>query len=148
MKHSSSPIEVPQWESLDLLASEQLGRICVIDQAGVPIAFPVNYALATIDGRRVVVLRVAPTSSIAQTHGPVSFEVDRVEPELGRAWSVIVRGPMRVADGPGLLPDSKPWAEVGRHRWLTLEIASISGRRFVPVPTNDTFAVEWQQSGV
>ena len=145
MKHGSSPIDVPRWESLELLASEQLGRICIIDGAGVPIAFPVNYVLATVDGRGVVVFRVAPTSSIAQSTGPASFEVDRVEPQLGRAWSVIVRGQLRGADGPGLLPDSKPWAEVGRHRWMTVEIESISGRRFVPVTVDDDFSVEWQQ---
>src|SRR5690349_18691394 len=122
---SRSLIDVPRWECFDLIASERIGRVCIIDRAGVPVAFPVNYAVATVGVGRMVVFRVEPTSSIAEAVGPASLEVDRIEPELGRAWSVIVKGRLREVYGPGLVPDPEPWADMGRHTWLALQIDSI-----------------------
>jgi nitroimidazol reductase NimA-like FMN-containing flavoprotein (pyridoxamine 5'-phosphate oxidase superfamily) len=135
--------EIPAWECLALVRHQQIGRVCIIDH-GVPLTFPVNYRLIGSDQESQVVIRTAPATLIGQYEGPASFEVDQIDVGQRRAWSVILRGKLRRISGAHELPDPEPWLADNRHQWLVLDVAAISGRRFVGVPTQDGFSVDWQ----
>jgi hypothetical protein len=135
--------EIVRSECLDLLRSEPVGRICVLEH-GFPIAFPVNYKLVDDDGEIRIVVRTAPDTTIGRYRGNVSLEVDRIALDAGRAWSVIVRGQLRrLLGAPGSV-DPEPLLKTGRSCWMTLDVEAISGRRFVVRRDAGEFAVEWQ----
>jgi hypothetical protein len=141
----ATPYELPEWESLELLEREAIGRLCVIEH-GYPLAFPVNYRLVREGGRTRVVLRTSPRSALARYEGKASLEVDRVDPERSAAWSVIVRGISRRVAGSHDFPDTVPLVE-GKFQWVVLDVIAISGRRFTARPAGDMFVVEWQAQG-
>jgi hypothetical protein len=76
--------------------------------------------------------------------GPASFEVDDIDVSSRSAWSVVLRGSIRASHANDHLPVPDPWRVDGRHAWLLLEIAAVSGRRFVAKQATDGFSVEWQ----
>lgn len=66
---------LPREECLRLLATQEFGRLAVVDD-GQPLVFPVNYA---VDGD-VVVFRADPGTKLAAASlGLVAFEVDDVD---------------------------------------------------------------------
>lgn len=136
-------VELPQWQSLDLLERETVGRLCIIEQ-GYPLAFPVNYRLVRDGDRTALVFRVSPRAGLARYEGRASFEVDHIEMQYGTAWSVIVRGTVRRVLGRHELPDTHPFVDDDRQQWLLLDVSAISGRRFQSKPAGDGFVVEWQ----
>jgi uncharacterized protein len=139
----ASRLELPRWESIDLLASETVGRLCVID-GGYPLAFPINYRVVhTADGTDIA-FRTAPQTAIARYEGLAALEVDQIDSERRNAWSVIVRGTLRRVHGAHDLPDTRPLLTVGRTQWMALHVTGVSGRRFVSRPAADGFIVEWQ----
>ncbi len=127
-------------ECMDLLTSDSVGRLCIIDH-DYPLAFPVNYRVAHDTAGDRIVFRTTPAGSMARYDGPSSLEVDRISPDREQAWSVIVRGRLRRSHGEADLPDSSPWVTEGRHQWLVLDIASISGRRFHGTTSADRSSV-------
>jgi hypothetical protein len=131
---------LPPAESLGLLRSEEVGRIC-IDLDGYPVAFPVNYVVDdTIDGARIVLL-TARRTVIGTYNGRASLEVDRFDLDAREAWSVIVRG--ELAPLAGRKPNESPRPLVSdRHHWMELTIVSVSGRTFAA--GRKRFAVDWQ----
>ena len=135
-------VEVPRHECLDLIRGEPVGRICILEH-GVPIAFPVNYKVTGEGGDVAIVLRTAPETGIGRYQGNASLEVDRIDLDAGRAWSVIVRGQLRPVLGEPAPIDPEPLLRTGRTRWMTLDVSAVSGRRFL-VRRDDEFAVEWQ----
>lgn len=138
--------DLPIWESVELLRSEHVGRMCVIDH-GFPLALPVNYHVLATDGGCQVVVRTGPSTIIGRYEGPASLEVDAIDEDTGEAWSVIVRGALRHVTGAHGLPDPGPWLD-GRHHWMVLASTAITGRRFVGRPAVDVFATEWQLRAV
>jgi len=141
---SGERYELSTWESMDLLGTSGIGRLCIIEQ-GFPLAVPVNYR---IDGESVgaqtVVVRTAPTTLIGRYEGPASLEVDEIDVDGGTAWSVIVRGTLRRVLGRHELPDPKPLLSEGRLQWMSMPVGAVSGRRFRLEAGEDRFAVEWQ----
>lgn len=136
--------ELSTWESMELLGTTGIGRLCIIDQ-GYPLAVPVNYRIdGDLGGAHTVVVRTAPTTLIGRYEGPASLECDEVDLIAGTAWSVIVRGNVRRVLGTHELPDPKPLLAEGRQLWLSMPVSSVSGRRFRIEPAEDEFAVEWQ----
>ncbi len=135
--------EIQAWECLALVRHHQIGRLCIIDH-GVPLTFPVNFKLTGNDQEGQIVIRTAPHTLIGQYEGPSSFEVDQIDVVQRQAWSVILRGKLRRIAGAHELPDPEPWLGDNRHQWVVLDVAAISGRRFVGVPAPDGFTVEWQ----
>ncbi len=140
---SAEHYEIPTWECLDLLRSESIGRICIIEH-GYPLALPVNYRIIGTQDASTVVIRTARDTMIGRYEGLTSLEVDEITLQDGTAWSVIVRGSLRRVIGGHSLPDPMPIITEGRYQWVTLDVASISGRRFITRPADDGFSVEWQ----
>jgi uncharacterized protein len=138
--------DIPLHECFDLLASTHVGRLCIIDH-GYPLAFPVNFRVVRNADASTVVVRVSPESSLARYEGLSSIEVDDINADGLRAWSVMVRGRLRRVYGAVDFPDTEPFVSDRRHQWLGLEVAVISGRRFRAVSSGDAFSVDWQTVG-
>jgi len=138
---SATPFNLPDWESLELIGHETVGRLCIIEQ-GYPLAFPVNFRLLRDVDRTQVVFRTVPHAAIGRYEGPASLEVDRIESNT--AWSVILRGELRRVIGRHQLPDTFPLIVENRHQYVILTVNSLSGRRFVSQPAPNGFVVEWQ----
>lgn len=122
------PRVLDREECLRRLAGEVVGRIAFSTPDG-PILLPVNYVLV---GDRVV-LRTAPDSAIARyARGRVAFEVDHIEPEHRRGWSVLIRGIAGLWPAGSPLPDDlvAPWVG-GPHDLLTVRIdpTEMTGRQ-------------------
>ena len=138
--------DLPKWECLDLVSATSVGRLCFLD-GDTPIAYPVSFKLQRSDVASSIVVRTGPDSRVANYTGPASFEVDEIDVEARTAWSVLLRGAVRRSHEPRELPVPEPWIADGRHAWLLLEVATVSGRRFVAHDTNDGFSVEWDLYG-
>jgi uncharacterized protein len=136
-------LDLPKHECIDLLNSESVGRLCIIDH-GYPLAFPVNYRLVQDKAGHRVVFRTSPDTSLARYEGLSSLEVDEISADRRRAWSVIVHGNLRRAHGETDLPDPRPLMSEGRHQWLVLDVSSMSGRRFRAEFADNRFSVDWQ----
>jgi nitroimidazol reductase NimA-like FMN-containing flavoprotein (pyridoxamine 5'-phosphate oxidase superfamily) len=126
-----------------LLASESVGRLCIIDH-GYPLAFPVNYRVVQDPAGDRIVFRTSPDGSLARYEGLSSLEVDSVSPDHQDAWSVIVHGRLHRSRNDAELPDTHPLITERRHRWLVLDVSAVSGRRFHGTPAADRFCVDWQ----
>lgn len=136
--------ELSTWESMELLGTIGIGRLCIIDQ-GYPLAVPVNYRIdGGAQGPHTVVVRTAPTTLIGRYEGPASLEVDQIDLADGTAWSVIVRGNVHRVIGTHELPDPHPILSEGRYQWMSMPMSAVSGRRFRMQPTDGEFSVEWQ----
>lgn len=111
-----------------LLATRRLGRLAFINRADQPLIVPVNYSL---DGRDVLIATgPGPKLQAAIRRDVVAFEVDAIDEETGRGWSVVVSGraqrePRAVGnlDG-GDRTGPRPWAPGPR-----LDVMRISGSR-------------------
>jgi nitroimidazol reductase NimA-like FMN-containing flavoprotein (pyridoxamine 5'-phosphate oxidase superfamily) len=142
----ASRFEVPQWECLELLGTETVGRVCVIEH-DYPLAFPVNYrVIRNADGTRIV-FRAAPRAVVGHYEGPASLEVDQIDTDRLNAWSVIVRGMLRRIRDEEELPDTRPLVSDRLDQWMSLDVSAISGRRFTSEATSDGFSVEWKPAG-
>jgi hypothetical protein len=137
--------EIPVWESFELLRSRTIGRLCIVEH-GYPIAVPINYRIVDADGRPTIVVRTAPDTMLGRYTGLASLEVDEIDLDRATAWSVIVRGGLQRAFGEHHLPDPRPLVGNDRGRWMTLEVAATSGRRFILRPAVDDYFVEWQST--
>lgn len=124
---------LPREECLELLASQDVGRLVVTD-GGRPLVFPVNYAM---DGDAPV-FRTAPGTKLwASARSPVAFEVDEIDRDSRTGWSVIVHGvaqEVTAFDRSDLqgrvygLP-VHPWAEGDKPVFVRVAPTLITGRR-------------------
>ena len=138
---NTTHVELPDWESLQLLGLTTIGRLCIIDH-GYPLAFPLNYRLLHDPTR--IVFRTNPSSAMGTYEGPASLEVDHIDLLAPSAWSIIVRGTLRRVVEHDELADTHPLVATGRFRWIVFDVARISGRRFTADARDDAFTVEWQ----
>jgi len=144
----ASPHELPRWECIDLLESQEIGRVCIVEHS-YPLAFPVNYRVTTGPDLPTIVFRTSPSAAIGTYTGQASFEIDVVDAARRNAWSVIARGTLRRGDERHWLVSPTPLVSEGRIQWMALTISSISGRRFVSKPVDDgAFAVEWESAAL
>jgi nitroimidazol reductase NimA-like FMN-containing flavoprotein (pyridoxamine 5'-phosphate oxidase superfamily) len=139
--NTTTRVELPEWESLELLGVTPVGRLCIIDH-GYPLAFPLNYRLLHDPTR--IVFRTNPDSALARYEGPASLEVDHIDLLTPSAWSIIVRGTLRRVVEHNELTETHPLVTTGRFHWKVLETTAISGRRFTAEQREDAFTVEWQ----
>lgn len=118
-------------ECLELLASQQVGRVIFNDQDG-PLALPVNYAFQD-EG---VVIATSPTSSLARwaPGRPVGFEVDEIDEFNETGWSVLVRGLAPALDVHLLDTDDQPnpWVDGDRTFLIRIPCLQVSGRYVLP----------------
>ena len=98
-------------ECVELLAGRSVGRLAVNIEGDGPLVTPVNYVWSG----SAVVFRTDPGTKLdALAHGPISFQVDEIDPIHRSGWSVLVRGTSRECNAFRVQP---PGARaVGRRR--------------------------------
>lgn len=124
-------IDFDESRSLELLATESLGRLVTVSQGRAEI-FPVNYALSpegklffrTAEGTKLASITVQPD---------VLFQVDHVDGDS--AWSIVVRGTARRLDSFTEINDAeeldlKPWVPTLKYNFVEITPEQISGRGF------------------
>ena len=125
--------ELTRAECFELLATEHLGRVAMVDDRG-PVVFPVHFVL----DRHTVVFRTGTGTklSAASLGRRVSFEVDQADPATRTGWSVLVRGEaVEVTDRAELtrlraLP-LEVWAPGARGHYVRILPSALTGRRIV-----------------
>ncbi|KQY64437.1 pyridoxamine 5'-phosphate oxidase family protein [Nocardioides sp. Root140] len=125
------PRELSPRECLELISSEEVGRVAVCTADG-PHIVPVNYVV--VDD--AIVFRTAPYSVLGTVgwSSPLAFEVDHLDPALRRGWSVVAAGPGEMlSDADALtalagMADLQPWAGGSRHLHIRLPWVSLTGR--------------------
>ena len=124
-------------ECRDLLETDCVGRVAFVTPAG-PRIVPVNYAVAG----SCLEWRTTAASEVA-VYGPgheVAFEVDNLDGERRRGWSVVAHGmceradasvpsPRRTAWAEMHGPGPRPWAGGDRPLLLRLPWRELTGRR-------------------
>jgi uncharacterized protein len=123
-------------QSLDLLASAQVGRV-VLSAHALPVAVPVNYVL---DGESVVFRSGGGLKlSAAQAGTVVAFQVDHFDSDLRMGWSVLATGIAHVLVDPVDMAQADQlgvptWVEpTDDMSYVRVELGSVSGRWLVPV---------------
>lgn len=125
-------VDLTAEECLDLLGTDVVGRLAFNTPRG-PSIVPVNYTVR----QDLVEVRTTSYSELA-TYAPgarVAFEVDHLDREHRRGWSVVVHGTCeRVVDESGAVfehpgGEPEPWA--GGHRTMILHVPTteVTGRR-------------------
>jgi len=124
-------------ECLALLKTVPLGRIVFTDQA-MPAVLPVNFSVW--DGALLIRTGAGSKLAAATRNAVVAFEVDEIDPDTGKGWSVVVVGRSSVVDHPAELAEAE---EVAPRSWIggqdhliRIAVGSISGRLICEVQTN------------
>jgi hypothetical protein len=121
-------------ECLRLLAvaakEDRVGRLAIADEQA-PLVVPLNFTY--YDGG--VLVRIGPGRLSELVPGSlVAFEVDRVDPGAGEAWSVLVRGLasalVPAAGSPGADAMPQPWVPEPGETVLFIRPDVVTGRRF------------------
>jgi uncharacterized protein len=123
---------LPAHECERLLRAGVFGRMVLSTPARAEIV-PVNYAVMG----DAILIRTAPDSLLdSHAHGAdLLFEVDQVDPERWRGWSVVARGRGERVDEDDLTgaerssPGPPPWVSGHRDVWIRLRWDELSGRR-------------------
>lgn len=130
MSADGTLVEIPREQCLELLRASFIGRVAVSVPGGAPLVFPVNFVL---DGE-IVVFRSDEGAKISALRvGPISFQVDFVDPVHRTGWSVLVQGmayeatPWEV-EHVGL----ESWVSGAKAHWVRIVPATITGRRITP----------------
>ena len=118
-----------------LLAAEEVGRNAFAGDDGYPVVLPVNYRL---DGA-FIVFRTAEGLKLERVPlRRVTFEVDRLDPSMRTAWSLLVCGhAMEVTTALGEPYESlrsaplASWVPGSKDHWVAVKIESITGRQIV-----------------
>lgn len=118
-------------ECYRLLGPRGIGRIAFGTASGLAV-LPVNYAVTA----RTIVIRTGSGSLIAgHADGPVSFEADHFDLELGQGWSVLVRGDAHRVLQPGEQRnlrenyDLRPWPAGDHDLYVRIVPTQLTGRR-------------------
>jgi hypothetical protein len=128
----NQPIDLPREQCERLLRSGIGGRVALSSPSG-PHIVPVNYSV--VDD--AIIIRTSPYSVLG-TYGRdsmLAFEIDQMDHERQRGWSVVARGRGEVVTDPEDLDhirhtwEPRPWAGGARSLYLRLRWTEISGRR-------------------
>jgi hypothetical protein len=130
-------------ECLRLLAvaakEDQIGRLAVTESQA-PLVVPLNFTFH--DG--LVLVRIGSGRLSELVPGSlVAFEVDRVEPRPGQAWSVLVQGlatALAPGDYPPGTPMPQPWVPEPGDQVLSIRPDVVTGRRFRLIPPDGASA--------
>lgn len=130
--------ELTKSECFQLLATEQLGRVAVVDYRG-PVIFPVNFVL----DRHTLVLRTDEGTKLdaAIKGSRVAFEIDGTDPATRTGWSVVARGEAVEVTDPAELARLRklplhPWVPGAKARYVRILPAVLTGRR-ITVPRRE-----------
>ncbi len=126
------PREMTEEECRQLLGAGGVGRVALSTPDG-PHIVPVNYAVHD----DAIVIRTTPLSVLG-TYGwkqRLAFEIDHVDHERWRGWSVVAAGPGERVEDPAELAalrafwDPRPWAGGQRLLWIRLRWDRLTGRQ-------------------
>lgn len=128
----SEPVELDQQTCLELLNGSMVGRVAVCTPDG-PHIVPVNYTV--IEGS--IVFRTTPYSVLGANAwvGRLAFEIDHLDYEARKAWSVVAHGRGEMVESAGELAsvraigDPQPWASGNRALYVRLRWSALTGRR-------------------
>ena len=124
--------DLSREECARLLTASLVGRVAVSTPDG-PHIVPLNYS---VDGESVLLRTTA--YSLVGTYGidaVLCFEVDELDYENQRGWSVAVRGRAEVVDDAMELAEidrrfpPRPWAAGQRHLVLRIPWTEVTGRQ-------------------
>lgn len=117
--------------SLQLLGTHEVGRLVYTD-GGLPAITPINFVY---DGRHILI-RTSEVSRMVRKvpNSIVAFEVDEVDRQARKGWSVVVTGPCEIVTDPEKLAevatlDLHPWAEGDRNVVLKIATTIVTGYR-------------------
>lgn len=125
-------ITLSEERCVALLRSCVVGRVGLLTRTEMQI-IPVNYSVV----EDAVVMRVDP-HGVLGTHAPgqeVAFEIDEVDHDRWRGWSVLVHGTGELVSDPEELDyirvvwPPRPWAAGERSAYLRVAWTSLSGRQ-------------------
>lgn len=119
-------------ECLSLLRQRVAGRIALQTPGGLRI-LPVNYALFG----DAIVFRTLPYGEIANNahEAEVAFQIDLLDDEHERGWSVLAVGTCHRVDDPGEVSqiraewDPLPWADGQRNLYFRIDWTQLTGRQ-------------------
>jgi nitroimidazol reductase NimA-like FMN-containing flavoprotein (pyridoxamine 5'-phosphate oxidase superfamily) len=126
--------ELTPAECADRLRRTEVGRIAVSTADG-PIIIPVNY---TMDGECVVFRTSAYAELAAHAGDRVAFEIDEIESDMHRGWSVLVVGTAQLIDDvddvveSGLAQALRSWAPGVRNLFVKITPRRVTGRDVRP----------------
>lgn len=124
-------VELSVAECRDLLETDTVGRVGFVAPGG-PRIVPVNFVLVD----EAIELRTTAYSELAR-HAPgrqIAFEIDHLDAERRRGWSVVAQGLCDWVDDSGAdrdpsAPAPDPWAGGNRPVRLRLAWRELTGRR-------------------
>jgi uncharacterized protein len=125
--------ELSQAECATLLRRTAVGRVAICTSDG-PVVVPVNYAM---DGEDVIIRTSSYTLLAAHAWDQVAFEVDEIDADLRRGWSVLVSGRGAPVDDvedlidSGLVTSLRPWAPGSRDMFIKITARRVTGRDVV-----------------
>ncbi|QIX26725.1 pyridoxamine 5'-phosphate oxidase family protein [Nocardioides sp. JQ2195] len=128
----NEPRELSPEKCRELLAAGVVGRVAVCAPDG-PHIVPVNYVL--IDDS--IIFRTEPYTLLGRLadDARLGFEVDNLDHERHRGWSVLAIGPAESVVDPDeiasmtAIRDPRPWAAGDRRLHIRLTWTSLTGRR-------------------
>jgi uncharacterized protein len=122
--------ELSQQECTSRLSRNGVGRIALCTPNG-PVVVPVNFVM----DNGTVLLRTAPYTLIAaHAWDRAAFEIDDIDDDMRRGWSVLVMGraaPVGDIDEVGdarAANELTPWAPGSRHMYIRITPDRITGR--------------------
>jgi len=126
------PVELPREKCEELLRASIVGRVAFGTADGPRIA-PVNYVTVG----EAVVFRTSPGSELGRhaAGSPLAFEIDHLDYDDHKGWSVVALGTGEVVDDLDDLSattpfwNPKPWARGSRGLYVRLAWTQLTGRR-------------------
>lgn len=122
--------ELNRRDCLDRLQGSGVGRVAVCTPDG-PVIIPVNYVLDD----ETVVVRTAPYTLLAgHAWDQAAFEIDDLDHDMRRGWSVLVVGQAAPVEDPDEIAESQrlselmPWAPGSRNMFIRITPQRITGR--------------------
>ncbi len=127
----SDLVELPREKCEELLRASIVGRVAFNTAEG-PQIIPVNYT--TVGD--AVVFRTTPYSQLGtNAAGPLAFEIDHIDYDDHKGWSVLAIGVGELVENVGELAaegafwNPKPWAPGGRVLYVRMRWTRLTGRR-------------------
>ncbi len=128
----SELVQLTASECLSLLASHVVGRVAVCAPAG-PRLVPVNYTVH----ENALFFRTGPLTLMGTFAwgNEVAFEIDDIDLERRRGWSVVATGRAQLVEDSEELRtirnrwNPEPWAPGDRDQYVKLEWRELTGRR-------------------
>ncbi len=122
--------ELSELECTNRLGRNGVGRIALCTPDG-PVILPVNFVMDA----GTVLLRTAPYTVIAaHAWDKAAFEIDDIDDDMRRGWSVLVMGRAAPVGDIDEISDSTvageltPWAPGSRHMYIRITPDRITGR--------------------